>query len=368
MSGTETLTRPNTVEDVQGAIRDAQTVLPVGARTKPAMTAAQADALRLDMRGLSGIVEYEPAEYTITALAGTPLREVDKTLQANGQCFPFDPVLLRAGATVGGTVAAGLSGPGRLRYGGLRDFILGTRFVDGAGRLIRGGGKVVKNAAGFDFAKLLVGSMGRLGVLVDATFKVFPRPAAHTTVLARYADLAGAVAGLKKLSVSSFELIALDAIAQNEAHCTLAVRIGGAEELLDERTERLAEMVPDCDVWTGQPEVDYWSEMNEFAWVNPGAALLKVPVTPDTILSADQELIPIAPVRRYSVAGNILWLATEQPVESVHEELSRLGLSAVGLSGDFAHPIVGVDRQTEFGRRIGAALNRDGKFLPVHPL
>ena len=115
------------------------------------------------------------SEFTFTALAGTPVREIAAALAERGQYLPFDPMLREAGATLGGTVAAGLSGPGRFRYGGLRDFILGVRFVDGEGRLLRLGGKVVKNAAGFDLPKFFVGSLGRFGVLAEMTFKVFPK-------------------------------------------------------------------------------------------------------------------------------------------------------------------------------------------------
>src|SRR5207249_11250784 len=132
--------------------------------------------------GLRGISEYDPSECTFAALAGTPVREIAAALAERGQYLPFDPVLSEAGATLGGTVAAGLSGPGRFRFGGLRDFILGVRFVDGAGRLLRMGGKVVKNAAGFDLPKFFVGSLGRFGVLAEMTFKVFPRPASALTL------------------------------------------------------------------------------------------------------------------------------------------------------------------------------------------
>src|SRR4029079_3476030 len=93
-----------------------------------------------------------------------------------GQYLPFDPKCVEAGATLGGTVASGLSGPGRFRFGGVRDFILGVRFADGAGRLLRVGGKVVKNAAGFDLPKFFVGSAGRSGVLSEIPLKVLPRP------------------------------------------------------------------------------------------------------------------------------------------------------------------------------------------------
>src|SRR5437660_7832676 len=144
------------------------------------------------MTGLSGIVEYEPSEFTFTALAGTRVTEIAEALRKRGQYLPFDPMWQEAGATLGGTVASGLSGPGRFRFGGLRDFILGVRFVDGTGRLLRMGGKVVKNAAGFDLPKFFVGSLGRFGVLAELTFKVFPRPPSRLTLRLAARDMASA--------------------------------------------------------------------------------------------------------------------------------------------------------------------------------
>src|SRR6188474_3320713 len=173
---------PQTPAELADAIRATPRVLAVGARTKQRLSAIDDGVTLLSTRALSGIVEYEPSEFTFTALAGTPVREIAAALAERGQYLPFDPLLVEAGATLGGTVAAGLSGPGRFRFGGLRDFILGVRFVDGLGRLLRMGGKVVKNAAGFDLPKFFVGSLGRFGVLTELTFKVFPRPAASRTL------------------------------------------------------------------------------------------------------------------------------------------------------------------------------------------
>ena len=102
------------------------------------------------MSRLSGITAYEASDYTVTAKAGTPAEEVAQVLAEKGQYMPFDPLFSKAGATLGGTVASGTSGPGRFRYGGLRDFLIGLQFVDGKGKLVRSGGRVVKNAAGFD--------------------------------------------------------------------------------------------------------------------------------------------------------------------------------------------------------------------------
>jgi glycolate oxidase FAD binding subunit len=169
---------PATATELCDAIRAHPRVLAIGARTKPRLSAVSEarDVVLISTCGLSGIIAYDPGEFTFTALAGTPLRELRAALAERGQYLPFDPPLVESGATIGGTVAAGLSGPGRFRYGGVRDFILAVQFADGSGQLLRGGAKVVKNAAGFDIPKFLVGSCGRFGVITEVTFKVFPAP------------------------------------------------------------------------------------------------------------------------------------------------------------------------------------------------
>src|SRR5437660_833222 len=188
------------------------------------------------MTGLSGIVEYEPSEFTFTALAGTPIREIAAVLAERGQYLPFDPMLLDAGATLGGTVASGLSGPGRFRFGGVRDFILGVRFVDGAGRLLRMGGKVVKNAAGFDLPKFFCGSLGRFGLIVEATFKVFPQPPARLTLNCEVPNAQAALKIMTAAGTSRWELDALDLLPEEKA---LAFRLAGPAQALSELAKEI---------------------------------------------------------------------------------------------------------------------------------
>ena len=147
---TEATLNPTSIGELADAVRSAPRIVATGAGTKPRLVPTSGAFTRLSTSQLRGIVEYDSSEFTFTALAGTPVRDIVAALGEKGQNLPFDPWLVEAGATLGGTVAAGLSGPGRFRFGGLRDFILGVRFVDGTGRLLRMGGKVVKNAAGFD--------------------------------------------------------------------------------------------------------------------------------------------------------------------------------------------------------------------------
>ncbi len=141
----------------------------------------QAGGSLVSTTGLAGIVDYEPRELVLTVRAGTPLADVEQALAAAGQMLAFEPPHFGAGATIGGTVAAGLSGPRRPYAGAVRDFMLGARIIDGGGQVLSFGGQVIKNVAGYDLTRLMAGAMGTLGVLVEVSFKVLPRPAAETT-------------------------------------------------------------------------------------------------------------------------------------------------------------------------------------------
>jgi len=292
----------------QNEVREAVMALPnVRVRGGGTKTALSAGAT-LSMAGLSGILEYEPGEFTFTALAGTPLATVRDTLAANGQYLPFDPLWTEAGATLGGTVASGLSGPGRFQYGGVRDFLLGVRIVTGDGRTVRGGGKVVKNAAGFDIPKLMVGSLGRLGVITEVTFKVFPAPAATATIRATFAKLDEAVAMLQRLASSRLALAALEL----EPPTKLWLRLGGLRDALPGRIQRVREFLgatPGIEVI--ENDASLWRSATEFAWVPQDHALVKSPMIPGEITQWESLLgvYEVAIPRRYSVGGNVAWIA-----------------------------------------------------------
>lgn len=136
----------------------------------------------LDMRPYSGIVDYEPKELVLTVRAGTTLAEVEAAMAAEGQMLPFEPPHFAPGATIGGTVASGLSGPRRPYTGAVRDFVLGTRIISGKAEDLQFGGRVIKNVAGYDVSRLMTGAMGTLGVLLDISFKVLPRPTEEITL------------------------------------------------------------------------------------------------------------------------------------------------------------------------------------------
>ena len=136
----------------------------------------------LDVSGYAGIVAYEPKELVLTVKAGTRLAEVERALASERQMLAFEPPHFGADATIGGTVAAGFSGPRRPYAGAVRDFVLGTRIVNGKGEDLSFGGRVIKNVAGYDVSRLMAGALGTLGVITEISFKVLPRPATDLTL------------------------------------------------------------------------------------------------------------------------------------------------------------------------------------------
>jgi glycolate oxidase FAD binding subunit len=187
----------------------------------------------LEVASHRGVLRHDPAELVITARAGTPLAEVEACLAAHGQRLAFEPPHYGAGATLGGTVACGLAGPARAWSGPLRDYVLGVRLLTGDGRVLRFGGEVMKNVAGYDLARLLAGSLGVLGVLLEVSLKVLPRPPGEHT-LALELDEAAA---LDRLSDLSRGALPLSAGAWSDGR--LYLRFDGSEATLDDVARRV---------------------------------------------------------------------------------------------------------------------------------
>jgi glycolate oxidase FAD binding subunit len=318
--------RPRSSEEVALAVCESSYVLAVGGKTKPALTKSHEGDF-IDLSEMSGIVEYESSEYVFSAKAGTPIEKVQATLREHGQYMPFDPPFADEGSTLGGMVAAGLNGPGRLRFGGIRDFLIGVTFVDGRGRLIKGGGKVVKNAAGFDFPKFFVGSLGCFGILTELSFKVFPEPRKFLTLRLPSGNLE---TGIEKVCCVAGSPWEPDAMELNSAG-DVFLRIGGAEPALPKRADRiLLELGGLGELIANEDAEKFWWNANSFRWASPDAILAKVPVTPNRILELDEFLSSFGAKRRYGVACNVAWVAW--PPGSVVSELD-LGLRKRGLAG-----------------------------------
>ncbi len=350
--------QPSTIEEVCTSVCSFPRLVGRGGGSKPALSRAPENSQVLDLSGLSGVREYQPQEFTFTALAGTPVAQVQELLSQEGQYLPFDPVLAGKGATLGGTVAAGTSGSGRQRYGGIRDFLLGVSFVNGGGELVRGGGKVVKNAAGFDLPKLMIGSLGRLGILVDLTFKVFPRPRDYVTLELVLPTLGDALEGLSQLKAARFDLEAVDL----EPPGRLWLRLGSSSGALSQRLDRLRSLLGEGQVRSGEEESSLWQSVADFDWSPGDSHLLKIPLTEGSIAPLEEHLSQASNRRRYCATGNLLWLAWSDPLERLEEILKSLSLSGLVLDGPTLTPFIGSYEGSLLGQRVKRALDPEGRF------
>ena len=353
---------PNTVDELREMVHGHERIHLCGGRTKSALSTPLDGTEALDLSKLSGVVEYDPGEYTFTALAGTPIAEVQKRLDAHGQYLPFDPPFAARGATLGGTVASGLSGPGRYRFGGVRDFILGVSLVDGTGRLVRGGGKVVKNAAGFDIPKLIVGSLGELGVLTELTFKVFPKPESQITVEYRSPRLDGAMEALYRVYTSQLDMLSLDLVPRADGSLSLWVRIGGLAGSLSTRAERVRKMIGGGELIEGPDEAHLWSEAREFTWCQPDWNLFKVPISPRQVTRLESELAEKPSRRRYSSGGNVAWIATPESPATWDSFLNALGLPGLVVIGPSKQVRIGTHKARALQDRIRQVFDPTGRF------
>lgn len=203
----------------------------------------------LDTRLYCGVLNYEPSELVVTVRAGTLLADLEAVLAERGQMLAFEPPHFVPGGTVGGCVAAGLAGPRRAAVGGVRDFVLGTRLIDGRGELLHFGGEVMKNVAGYDVSRALVGSLGTLGLIVEVSLKVLPRPVAEATLRFSMDE----AAALYQLNVWAGQPLPVSASAWRDGVLTL--RLSGAAAAVDAAIPRLGgeRLAPDvADVfWRG---------------------------------------------------------------------------------------------------------------------
>jgi glycolate oxidase FAD binding subunit len=351
---------PATLRELAEAVRSSPRLLAVGARTKPGLS--ELDWPRLATTGLKGIIEYNPSEFTFTALAGTPVKEIAAALGERGQYLPFDPMLVDAGATLGGTVAAGLNGPGRFRFGGIRDFILGVRFVDGRGQLLRMGGKVVKNAAGFDLPKFFVGSMGRFGVMGELTFKVFPRRATSLTFKLVATDLDTATRILTEAGHTRWELEALDILPAGG----VCARLAGPEPALEALAAEILACFPG-EILSPEQANALWAELREFGWAHPNGPLLKLPLTP-TELPGLHKALRAMPESRWHVSGggNVAYISVPEGTDlsAFEQTLTSMKLVAISVRGNGAL-WRGTRRDTKIASAIKGTLDPEHRFPAI---
>ena len=293
----------------------------------------------LDTREYSGILAYEPTELVIVARSGTPLAEIEAALDARNQMLAFEPPHFGPQSTIGGVVAAGLSGPRRQAVGAVRDFVLGVTLMDGKGDVLRFGGQVMKNVAGYDVSRLLAGSLGVLGLMVDVSLKVLPKPFYETTLRFELSQKEA----IERLNTWGGQPLPLSASAWHGG--VLIVRLSGAEAAVKAAVQKMG----------GEEETQagvFWEGLrnhsNEFFAATSGPTSLwrlSVPsVTPPLDLEGEQ-LVEWGGAQRWLRSGaDAATIRAVTEKAGGHATLFRGGDKSAGVFHPLAPAIAAIHR------------------------
>lgn len=319
-----------------------------GGDSKAFLGRATRAADRLSIAAHRGITAYEPQELVITARAGTPLAEIEAALTQHGQMLAFEPPHYGAHATLGGTIACNLSGPRRAYAGAARDYMLGVEIINGHGEHLRFGGQVMKNVAGYDVARLMTGALGTLGVLLNVTLKVLPRPAATLTLRHEY-TLGEAV---EHMNAWAGKPLPISATAFDGA--MLYTRLEGAESAL-----RAAHLKLGGELETHE---DYWLSVREqghdfFHDPRPLWRLALPPASSAPALGGNSFV---------EWNGALRWLYSDEAQEKIRAEVTHRGGHATLFRGAHReavfHPLAAPLAQLH--RNLKAAFDPHGIFNP----
>ena len=271
----------------------------------------------LSTAGLSGITLYEPGALTIVAQAGTPIDQIEAELATNNQRLAFEPMDHRTllgtvgTPTIGGIVAANVSGPRRVAVGAARDFLLGVRFVDGQGDVIKNGGRVMKNVTGYDLVKLMAGAYGTLGVLTEVSLKVLPATEAAATLVLKDLNVEQAIEAMSSALGSPFDV---NGAAYDGSTCNAYIRIEGFEKSVAYRTEQLSKhlaKIAKPSVATGNDHSSIWASQRDVASLaNVEGDIWRISTRPSAAAKLLQDIVPTAYVLDWG--GGLIWLAAPE--------------------------------------------------------
>ncbi len=300
----------------------------------------------LEVSGHRGDIRYEPSELVLTARAGTPLAEIEALLAANNQMLPFEPPHFSPHATLGGMVAAGLSGPRRPWGGSVRDAVLGVKLLNGRGEVLRLGGQVMKNVAGYDLSRLMVGALGTLGVLLEVSVKVLPRPAEEIT-LAFEMDATHAAACLIEWGRRP---LPLSATLFHDGR--LLVRLSGSAQGVRAARAAMGGEETDHAIWAGARE-------QTLPFFQTGAPLWRVS------LPAAAPALPGEGLSEWG--GALRWIASDQPAATIRHQAAAVGGHATLFRGhdghgEVFHPLP--PALLALHRRVKQAFDPHGIFNP----
>jgi len=288
----------------------------------------------------SGIVDYEPRELTITALAGTPLSEIESLLAQNNQILPFEPPHFGA-ATWGGCVASGLSGTSRPYRGAVRDAVLGVGMLDGRGQHLHFGGRVIKNVAGYDVSRLMVGSMGTLGVLTEITCKLLPRPECERTLVLD-SDRNIAIHSMNMLATKPLPISATAWRRGEGVLGQMLVRLSGTESAVDAAMNQIGGRVFD--------DTTFWHDLKEHQLPEFAARPLWRVSVPATT-QARSAALEFPNVVMVEWGGALRWLGGDVPADYVFCLAAHMGGHAtLFYQGDNGHQ--GDNQEDKAGQEV----------------
>ncbi|MFV9473073.1 glycolate oxidase subunit GlcE [Advenella sp. RU8] len=317
------------------------------------------NVILLDVTAYKGVIEYEPSELVMTAACGTPLQEIEKLLDEQNQMLPWEPPHFGPQATIGGAIATGLAGPRRMAVGATADFVLGAKLMNAEGRLLRFGGQVMKNVAGYDVSRLLVGSLGIFGPLVEISFKVLPKPLGEKT-LKHACTINQAMDVFRQVHARSLCISASSWVPEDGKNGHLYLRLSGSDVAVSQAKTQL----PGEEL--GHDEaVAFWLSLREQS--HPffkNAIIWRVAVPP--LAGKMNESMPLI-----EWGGGQRWLRQVQDTRHVRHTAQQLGGHATlfRYPGPEAIPADGVfhpfrTNLEAISRRLKNALDPRGIFNP----
>jgi glycolate oxidase FAD binding subunit len=322
------------VDVIADAAREGATLAIAGGGSKAEFGAPVA-AQTLLMGGIAGIVDYDPAELVLTVRAGTPLADIQALVTGEEQMLAFDPfdhgpIYGRApgAATIGGVVAAGVSGSQRVSAGGARDHLLGFRAVSGHGEIFVAGAKVVKNVTGYDLPKLAAGSWGRLFAMTELTLKVLPRPRVAATLLIEGLACDQAVKTMAFAMGSQAEVAAAAHMPARDGVARTALRLQGFGPSVTARCAMLQRLLePTCTAHVADRDeaAAIWDGLRTLVPLGAERGIWRINVTPSAAPAIVALLEPLGADWLLDWAGGLIWLAFDGEAQRVRDAAQRAG-------------------------------------------
>ena len=332
---------------------ETKTPLAITAGTSKSFLGQATEGLAIDVSSHRGIIEYDPRELVITARSGTPLSDIESALAESNQMLAFEPPHFGSTATLGGTISCGLSGPRRPYSGPARDFVLGCKMLNGRGEITNFGGQVMKNVAGYDVSRLLTGARGTLGILLEISLKILPKPAASVTI-SRECSQADAIAIMSELLCRPYPV---DGACHDGERAHL--RISGSEQAVKDARKKIpGDILPDADAfWQGLRE-------HELPFFHHSGTLYRIAVKPAT------KPLHINGLWLLDWGGAQRWLYSDEDIQTIRHQVGLAGGHVAAFRGgrnetELAAPLLAIHRRLKASFDPGNIFNRDHLYATL---